>query len=244
MLYSIDDQGRMINVSDYWLKEMGYERDEVIGRMSVDFLSEDSRRYALEDSLPVFLKTGRAIDVPYRFVKKNGQIIDALLSAVMESGAAGTPLHSLTVVTNVTERKRAEEALRTAYDDLERRVIERTQELTDTITELRHTEVALRDSEERFRAGFEHAAVGLAMVAGNGRFQLVNPALCEFFGYTESELLAFDHNLITHPDDRQKSTLASQRLWAGDTDSTRDEKRYLHKDGQVVWGGRLHLSGA
>jgi PAS domain S-box-containing protein len=155
----------------------------------------------------------------------------------METGAEDTPLHSLTVVTDVTERRRAEEALRTAYDDLERRVIERTQALTDTITELRHTEAALRDSEERFRAGFEHAAVGLAMVDAKGRYQLVNPALCQFLGYTESELLTLDRILITHPDDRQASKHhCLARAVGGDTDSAREEKRYLHKDGHVVWG--------
>ena len=235
MLYFFDDQGRLINVSDYWLKDMGYERDEVIGRMSVDFLTEDSRQYALERSLLAFIKSGRASDVPYRFVKKNGEIIDTLLSAVMDTGAEDTPLRSLTVVTDVTGRKRAEEALRSAHDDLERRVNERNQGLTDTITELCHTEVALRDSEERFRAGFEHAAVGLAMVDASGRFQLVNPDLCQFLDHTESKLLTLDRILITHIDDRQASTVAWQRL-RGETQSAR-EKRNATSTNMGTWCG-------
>jgi PAS domain S-box-containing protein len=111
MLHSIDGEGRLVSVSDHWLAVMGYERGEVIGRKTAEFLSEESGRRARESVLPALLEMGRVTDIPYQFVKKNGEVIDTLISAVMEMDEAGKPFRSLSVVTDVTERKRAEEAV-------------------------------------------------------------------------------------------------------------------------------------
>jgi PAS domain S-box-containing protein len=112
MLHSIDQEGRLVSVSDYWLEVLGYERTEVIGRKSTEFLTVASRRYADEVVLPAFFKTGFCKDVPYQIVTKSGKILDVLLSATAELNDAGEIVRSLAVMTDVTERNRAEEALR------------------------------------------------------------------------------------------------------------------------------------
>jgi two-component system, cell cycle sensor histidine kinase and response regulator CckA len=112
MLHSIDREGRLISVSDYWLAALGYTRDEVIGCGSIEFLTEESRRHAIEDVLPGFMRTGSCTNVEYQFVKKNGEIIDTLLSATAELDEAGQLVRSLAVVIDVTDRKRAEESIR------------------------------------------------------------------------------------------------------------------------------------
>lgn len=111
MLHSIDPDGRLISVSDYWLKVMEYERDEVLGRPSTDFLTDESRRRAIEENIPRFLETDEAWNVPYQFVKKSGEVIDVLLSAVSERDRQGQLLRSLAVLQDVTEQKLAEETL-------------------------------------------------------------------------------------------------------------------------------------
>ncbi|MFP2960734.1 PAS domain S-box protein [Myxococcus sp. 1LA] len=111
MMHSIDPQGRLISVSEFWLSTLGYSREEVLGRRSVDFFTPESRRYAKEVVLPKFFKTGVCKDVPYQIVKKDGQVLDVLLSAISERDASGRMLRSLAVLTDVTERKRAEDAL-------------------------------------------------------------------------------------------------------------------------------------
>lgn len=108
MLHSIDRQGRLLEVSDYWLAKMGYERNEVIGRKSTEFLTEESRRFALEEALPNYFQTGVAWDVPYQFVRKNGEIIEVLLSAIAERDPDGEIVRSLAVLIDITERKQAE----------------------------------------------------------------------------------------------------------------------------------------
>ncbi|NRD60529.1 PAS domain S-box protein [Corallococcus exiguus] len=111
MMQSIDPRGRLISVSDYWLSTLGYARAEVLGRESVEFLTPESRRYAREVVLPEYYKTGVCKDVPYQLVKKDGQLIDVLLSAIVERDTSGKMVRSLAVLNDVTERKRTEEAL-------------------------------------------------------------------------------------------------------------------------------------
>ncbi|WP_163997110.1 PAS domain S-box protein [Pyxidicoccus caerfyrddinensis] len=111
MMHSIDREGRLISVSDYWLSTLGYKREEVIGRSSVEFMTPESRRYARDVVLPEYFKTGACKDVPYRMVKKGGEPVDVLLSAIAERDTEGNVTRSLAVLIDVTERKRAEEAL-------------------------------------------------------------------------------------------------------------------------------------
>ena len=122
LLHSIDRSGRLLDVSDHWLEVLGYQRDEVIGRKSVEFLTEESKRYAETVTLPEFWKTFCARDIPYQFAKKNGEIIDVLLSAIGERDADGKICRTLAVLIDVTERKRLEEALQQAREELEGKV--------------------------------------------------------------------------------------------------------------------------
>ncbi|MCU0590248.1 MAG: PAS domain-containing protein, partial [Desulfobacterales bacterium] len=155
MLHSIDTNGRLVSVSDYWLENLGYTRDEVIGRKLTDFFTDSSRQYAEQTVIPGFFQTGFCKDIPYRFVKKNGDIIDILLSAVSDRATAGRPVRSLAVSIDVTERKRAEEALQQAQQelqrysqDLERQVRKRTQEVTSILKQLRRLSGSIMDRQE------------------------------------------------------------------------------------------------
>lgn len=111
MMHSLDAEGKLITVNDYWLQVLGYERSEVLGRRSADFLTEASRRYAVDVDLPRFLQTGVAKDVEYQMVKKNGDVIEVLLSATAEFDEQGKLDHTLAFIVDVTERRRAQEAL-------------------------------------------------------------------------------------------------------------------------------------
>ncbi|NUP09866.1 MAG: PAS domain S-box protein [Polyangiaceae bacterium] len=108
MMHSIDRTGRLVSVSDAWLRKIGYTREEVIGKRSVDFLTPESRRRALEVVLPEYYRTGLAVDVPYQVLTKSGDVFDVLLSAIAEHDRDGSMRRSLAVLIDVTERKRAE----------------------------------------------------------------------------------------------------------------------------------------
>ncbi|MBI4754933.1 MAG: PAS domain S-box protein [Betaproteobacteria bacterium] len=106
---------------------------------------------------------------------------------------------------------------------------------TADITDRRLAEDALRESEERFRATFEQAAVGIAMVSPEGRWLRVNQRFCDIAGYPREELLALGFQDITHPDDRRPDAEAARRVLAGEIDRYSLEKRYQRRDGGSVW---------
>jgi len=120
MLHSIDDNGRLLDVSDRWLEMFGYKREEVIGRKSVEFLTEESRRYAESVALPEFMKTGYVRDLPYQFLKKNNKIVDVSLSAIVERDENGNYSRSIAILTDITSLKKSEESLKFALDELEK----------------------------------------------------------------------------------------------------------------------------
>src|SRR6266850_861189 len=94
---------------------------------------------------------------------------------------------------------------------------------------------ALRESEERFRRTFELAGSGLAHIGMDRRFIRVNRRFCEILGYPEHELIKLRGKDISHPDDADVINQQRPRLYAGEIDEVRLEKRYLKKDGSTVW---------
>ncbi len=102
------------------------------------------------------------------------------------------------------------------------------------ITESRHAEEALRESEERFAGAFEHAPIGVALASPQGRWLKVNRALCKLVGYTEEEMLTRSFQDITHPDDLADSIECVRQLTSGESRVYQSEKRYIHAAGHLV----------
>ncbi len=109
MLHSIDRDRKLVSVSNYWLEVLGYTREEVLGKESWRFLTPESAAYAKEVVLPAFYRDGYCNNIAYKFVKKNGEIIDTLVSATADLDEHGEIIRSLAVVLNVTDQKRAEQ---------------------------------------------------------------------------------------------------------------------------------------
>lgn len=93
----------------------------------------------------------------------------------------------------------------------------------------------LLQSETSLTATFSEAAVGLAHVALDGSWLRVNQYLCDMLGYSEDELLRLTHQDITCPDDLEKGLNFSEQILAGEIDECTMEKRYVHKDGNIIW---------
>ena len=108
MLHYIAEDGSLLAVSERWLEVLGYTEEEVLGRKSIEFLTEESRVDAVVN-LARLRKEGTLRDVPYQFVKKNGEIIDVLLSALVQRDAEGKITHQVAVLNDITERKKAGE---------------------------------------------------------------------------------------------------------------------------------------
>ncbi len=103
------------------------------------------------------------------------------------------------------------------------------------VTDRQQAEIALRESEKHFSSAFEYAAIGMALVAPDGRWLKVNHALCKIVGYSEEELLAKTFQDITHPDDLEADLNYVHQMLAGEMQTYQMEKRYLHKSGRIIW---------
>ncbi len=222
MLHSIDREYRLLDVSEKWLEVLGYERDEVIGRSMTDFLTEESQAVALGGVLENFIRQGHARDIPYEFVKKNGEIVEILLSSIAEYDGNGEYVRSSGVLGGFTEKKRADAALKRAHDEMEQRVIDRTAEL--------------QESREHFRQLVETVRVipwESSVEASN--LSYVGPQAEDLLGYPRDRWYEEGFwSTIIHPDDREMvrefySKTAKARL-AGEM-----EYRLTAADGRIVW---------
>jgi len=135
----------------------------------------------------------------------------------------------------ITQRQRAEAALREANAELERRVAARTADLQEEVVRRRDTEATLRASEERWRSMFEASAVGITLMDQQNHFAAANEAFQKMVGYTEQELLSLGPVDITHEDDRQATREMIQDVQSGKRQDYQAEKRYRRKDGKVIW---------
>jgi PAS domain S-box-containing protein len=174
MLHSINRQGEIVSVSNYWSEMLGYSEEEVIGKKLTDFFTGESKKYAEQVVFPEFFKRGYCTDVPYQIIKKDGEVIDILLSAIGERNDDGEIFRTLAVSIDVTERNRAVEALRLAKEelssyskDLEKQVSIRTREITNI---LKYTPdvVYVKDRD--------------------GKYVLVNTRFEELFGVNNEEV--------------------------------------------------------
>ena len=196
MLHSINAQGRLVSVSDHWVEAMGYDRSEVIGKNLTDFMTEDSAIYIADVVIPEFFRTGFCKDVPYQFVKKNGEVFDISLSAIGERDEDGSVVRSLAVSIDVTERKREQEALKKAKEELssysktlERQVRKRTVEITSIL---------------------KYTPAVVYIKSKDGRYLLVNSRFEELFGIYNDEIRGKTDQEV-FPEEIAENFLASDR---------------------------------
>ncbi|MBU0755722.1 MAG: PAS domain S-box protein [Planctomycetes bacterium] len=205
MIHSIDSDGILSMVNKHWLKTMGYEREEVIGRKSIDFLTEESGKAEINVFLPEFMKADRIDKLPYRMVKKNGEIIDVLLSAISEKDGEGKIVKSIAVSIDVSKRKRAEDALKEATSRQMEVVKAAKIGLWDWDLQ---TDKVHFSAEWKKQIGYEEHEIG--------------DGLEEF----ESRV---------HPDDWQRVSARVEHCIAEGLDDYETEFRFRHKNGSYRW---------
>ncbi|MGE5457547.1 MAG: PAS domain S-box protein, partial [Methanococcaceae archaeon] len=106
----------------------------------------------------------------------------------------------------------------------------------EDISERKNGEKALRESEQLFRSTFENATAGVCLTGTDGKFIKVNSTLCNMFGYTAGELNYLKFNDITYPPDKEIGLSFLKDLISGQIEHASFEKRYIRKDGQIIWG--------
>ncbi|MCL1473068.1 PAS domain S-box protein [Argonema antarcticum] len=229
-----DDNGQFVAVNPAASEIFGLPSEEIIGKSIGEF---SASRIDFRETWQSFQEKGRERG-ELRIRRRDDTIRDIEYSAI----ANFVPHRHLSVVRDITDRKQTEAQLSQYRDRLEELVELRTSELRSAneklrqeISDRKQAEEALRDSEERFRAIFEQAAVGILTTTANGQYISFNQKFCEIVGYTDEELQTRTFWEITHPDDMAKNMAYRQQLVAGKIPNFSIEKRYIRKDGDFVW---------
>ncbi|MDH3506590.1 MAG: sigma 54-interacting transcriptional regulator [Gammaproteobacteria bacterium] len=116
MLHAVDRNGRIVHVNERWLMKLGYRREEVVGRLVTDFMSADGRAPD-EQSVSDIISQGELDNEPRSYVKKNGEILEALVSARADRDKAGQVTFMYVAIKDVTDRNNAERQLRAAFEE-------------------------------------------------------------------------------------------------------------------------------
>ena len=210
-IITIDDHGKIESVNSMMGQMFGYSNKEMIGQ-NVSILMPEPDHSAHDGYLSKFNAGGEkkiigiGRDVDAR--RKDGTIFPMHLS-VSETVVGDTKLFT-GIIHDITERIEAEDRLRQG-------------------------ERSLRESEERYRLTFENAHIGVLTADVDGNFTKANKAFCRMLGYSEKEILERHISNLTHPDDVERSLNAHQRFHDDQLPDYQIDKRYIHKNGRVVW---------
>ncbi len=112
MLHTVDANGCIVTVTDHWLQKMGYTRDEVVGRPILEFFSDAYRKKFVGNRVQKIIEDGEFNNEQRQMVSKDGTVLDLLMSAISDRDSSGRVIRMLVASKDVTERNRAERALR------------------------------------------------------------------------------------------------------------------------------------
>ncbi len=198
--YEVDLRGNFTFVNERVCQILGYSRNELIGMSYKNYQSEESAKRSFEAFNKVY-QTGKSDEIfDYEVIRRDGTKRHLEVSITLIPGAKEGESVFRGIGRDVTDRKKAEEALRRARIELEKRVEERTEELVRAnealkreISERELVERALRDSEEKYRNTIESVEDGYYEVDTAGNMIFFNEALCKMVGYDRSELVGLNY---------------------------------------------------
>jgi PAS domain S-box-containing protein len=200
----VDMEGRSFKTNAMLRRMLGYSDEEFSRLAFTEFTHPDDRNLDWEQFSELVHGKRNFYEIQKRYIKKDASLLWALLTVSMIRDATNAPVYAVGMVQDITERKRAEDAL--------------------------------RESEERFRATFEDAGIGMALVDMRGRAFKTNAAFRKMLGYNEEEAFNMTFTDYTHPDDREKDWNLFAELTAGKRERYEIEKRLIKKGGDILTG--------
>jgi diguanylate cyclase (GGDEF)-like protein/PAS domain S-box-containing protein len=203
-------EGVWLRSNERFARIIGYPFEEVPGKNFQEITLEEDRLQGDTVMKRVLDGEEESASFDKRYVRKDGSLTWAAVTITLQRDTAGQPLHFIATIQDINARKQAEEQLAAAQDEL-------------------------RKSEERYRATFEQAAMGILHTSLDGCFLRCNEQFSRIVGYTQAEIQGVDFQQITYPEDRASSGAILARLLSGAAETAHFEKRYVCKDGALAW---------
>ena len=203
--------GKLKWVNAALCRMLGYSQKELLDKAFEDIVPPRDRARQTKLIHKILTRKYACHDAEEHFLHRTGTHVSAVVTSLLVNGS-GTESYCTNLVRDVSEPS-----------------------ITD-MTDHNRTLRSLQESEERFRTIFNDAPAGMSLSSTNGRFIFVNTALCDFLGYSRNELSAKDLLAVTYLEDKEDTLRQLTGLESGDIARTREEHRFVHKNGQILWG--------
>jgi two-component system cell cycle sensor histidine kinase/response regulator CckA len=209
LILTVDLGGAVIGANRAVERTLGYDAGTLVGKPVSSLIAPEWRAQAEHaTNAKIDGRTERTV-YELELVAQDGRKVPVEVSSwLVYDGEEPVAAHA--ICRDVSERDAAERARQEAED-------------------------ALLERDDLLQRAFETTAIGMAIVSASGRIVRPNRAYCELLGYTPDELLSLDADAVTHPDDRKATAETIRRLVEGEVPRLAVEKRYVRKDGEVIW---------
>ena len=227
LLYSMDAQGRVLNASDRLLRKLGYQREDVVGHLALNWMPPQSQHIALSRIYPQLFNSDSIESVPLQLVSQAGEVLDVLMSATVERSGTGQVLSVLISVEDVTQRLLTEKKL--------------ADERAHLLNIVNGTSAGTW--ELHFLTGIDVINETYAQMLGYSVSEMVS-------------LISGNFMNIVHPDDRENAAIQWNAHLTGMTTEYEAEFRIRHREGHWIWilsrgkvgarmpdGRPIHISG-
>ncbi|HSE83247.1 MAG TPA: PAS domain S-box protein, partial [Thermodesulfobacteriota bacterium] len=238
MVTHVGLDGRWLKVPQTLCDLLGYTEEELLSGYFKDVTHPDDFEADWSQCQRLIRGEVKSFDLEKRYIRKDGEIIWIYLNCSIVTDADGKPVQFLTYIRDITQRKKAEEALRKAYDELEMRVQERTKELVKANEELQaeviermRVEEALRQSEQLYRAIGESINYGIWICDPEGKNIYASESFLKLVGITQEECSEFGWGNVLHPDDAE-ATIEAWKQCARTGSFWEREHRFKGVDGK------------
>ena len=236
-LVTLDEKRHILEVNIAGAELLGVKKHNLLNKHFGLFIAQEDRP-SFDAFYNKTLESSTRQTCELSLLRGEVPTVYARIEGIATSGLTLKRRQCRIAISDITERKRMEGALQEKQEELEvqaEELVAQNEELRVNNEDLAETTKLLQESEVRFRATYEQAAVGIEMLNLDGRFLRGNAMLSEILGYSQKELQCLNFASITYPDDLVRELPLLEDLLARRIGHYTIEKRYLRKDGQGVW---------
>ena len=240
--FTFGPEDRILEVNPTGAKLLGADRSDLIDQKFTQFIADDFQAGFRQHCKKVF-ESGNRETYDLKLLKEDQSHFWAQLESIavtaVDSALNGRQFN--TAITDINDRKQAENELRAARHELERRVKERTAEvgkinkqLRRQVSECEQAELALRESELKYATLVEDALMGVYIIQ-DSKIEYANKKFADIYGYAKDELIGMDFLNLVHPDDRPLVKKLREKRLRGEKVPAEYESRGSKKNGDIIW---------